>query len=154
MKGKRSSLKIDKDILRAIGDRILEIRRHLRINQKEFAASLDMSPSYLSSIESGNGNPGVGFFFRLSTTYNVSLDYLFSGTVRMFKNHERKKPGAKKEFIDTIDTFDDIQWLMENSPMFSSTIIGYCNKFLYENEEIIKKNMERYRAKKDKRDET
>ncbi len=148
MKGKRNALKIDKNILITIGERILEIRRHLKINQKEFAASLDMSPSYLSSIESGNGNPGVGFFFRLSTVYNVSLDYLFHGIGSIFKNHERKKPGDEKEFIDNIDTFDDIQWLMENSPMFSSTIIGYCNKFLYENEEIIKRNIDKCRKKR------
>jgi transcriptional regulator with XRE-family HTH domain len=146
MKSKKDSLKTEKENLEAMGNRLIGIRRKLRISQKEFAASLEMSPSYLSTIESGNGNPGVGFFFRLSTTYNVSLDYLFFGAGEMFENREsRKKPG--KEFIDTIDTFDDIRWLMENSPMFRNTIIGFSNKFFYENEEIIKRNIKKNQSK-------
>ncbi len=149
MKSKKDSLKTDKENLEAMGDRLIDVRRKLRISQKEFAASLEMSPSYLSTIESGNGNPGVGFFFKLSMTYNVSLDYLFLGTGEIFKNREsRKKPG--KEFIDTIDTFDDMQWLMENSPMFRNTMIGFSNKFLYENEEIIKINIKNVRQNKDR----
>jgi transcriptional regulator with XRE-family HTH domain len=119
----------------------------LRINQKEFAASLDMSPSYLSTIEGGNGNPGVGFFFRLAVTYNVNLNYIFFGTGEMFQNQNIKKP-LEKKFIDNIETFDDMRWLMENSPMFRNTIMGFGNKFLYENEGIIKRSIEKHRKKK------
>jgi transcriptional regulator with XRE-family HTH domain len=148
MKSKRNALKIDTDILEAIGERIIEIRKRLKINQKEFAASIDMSPSYLSSIESGKGNPTVGFFFRLSNTHNVSLDYLFHGTGSMFRHQRIKKPDGNKEFPDSIETIDDIHWLMEHSPMSKNIIIGYCSKFLYENEEVIKENIKRCRARK------
>jgi len=149
MKSKRNALKIDTDILEEIGKRIIEIRKRLGLNQKEFAASIDMSPSYLSPIESGKANPTVGFFFRLSNTHNVSLDYLFHGKGSMFRNHKIKKPDEEREFLDSIDSIDDIRWLMEHSPMSKNIIIGYCNQFLYENEEIIKKNIKIYRAKKD-----
>ena len=148
MTGKKQSLKIGKDILMEIGSRIIDIRKKLRINQKEFAASLDMSPGYLSTIESGNGNPCVGFFFRLSMTYNVNLNYMFHGTGDMFINHEKKKPFEKIEFIDEIETIEDMRWLMDHSTLFRSTIIGFSNKFLYENEKIIKTSIKKRRSKK------
>lgn len=148
MRSKKDSLKIEKEKLMEIGSRVIEIRNKLRINQKEFAASLNMSASYLSTIESGNGNPCVGFFFRLSIAYNVNLNYLFHGIGEMFTSRIINKPLEKKEFIDDIDTFDDMRWLMENSPLFRSTIIGFSNKFLYDNEKIIKRNIKKFRSKK------
>jgi transcriptional regulator with XRE-family HTH domain len=145
MSSKKNSLKIDKEILMAIGSRIIDIRKKLRINQKEFAASLDMSPSYLSTIENGNGNPCVGFFFRLSMTYNVNLNYLIHGTGNMFIKQEIKKPFEKKDFADGIETVEDMLWLMENSTLFKATVIGFSNKFFYENERTIKRSLKKRR---------
>jgi len=62
-----------------IGQRIREVRRKLKIQQKDMAAALKIVPSYLWEIEKGNGNPGPELFVRLASEYNVNLNYLFMG---------------------------------------------------------------------------
>ena len=132
----------------ALGSRIKELRKALKISQKDFAASLDMSGCYLSEIESGKGNPGHKFFYKISALYNISLDYLFHGIGEMFLKVKDKGTPGKKDFIDEIETIDDLVWLLEHSPMVKLTVMGYATKFLYENEDIIKRNIEKYRVKK------
>jgi transcriptional regulator with XRE-family HTH domain len=141
MKGKRNSLKEPKEIYSALGDRIRTIRRKMNLKQKDFASSLQMSSCYLSEIEAGNGNPGVGFFHRLIKTHNVSLDYLFYGTGEMFKAKLRRTPEKEKEFVDNIQNVNDLLWLLDHSSLFRNTVMGFGEKFLYENEAIIKKNI-------------
>ncbi len=50
-----------------IGERIKDIRKKLRLPQKEMAATLQIAPSYLCEIEKGNGNPGPELFVRLAS---------------------------------------------------------------------------------------
>ena len=63
----------------AIGERVKEVRKALKFQQKEMAAGLKMSVSYLSEIESAHAKPGPEFFITFSGTYNVSLEYLLLG---------------------------------------------------------------------------
>lgn len=148
MKGKRNSLKEPKEIYSAVGDRIKEIRRKMNLKQKDFASTLHMSSCYLSEIEAGNGNPGVGFFHRLAKTHNISLDYLFYGTGEMFKAKLRRTPEKEKEFVNDIQNVNDLLWLLEHSSLFRNTIIGFGEKFLYENEDIIKRNIKKNQKEK------
>ncbi len=140
--------------LKEIGKRIKEIRKNLRITQKELAAELEMSPCYLSEIEGGKGNPGHAFFYKISTRYNVNLNYLFHGEGEMCTRIKFKNIPDEDDNIDEIETIDDLFWYLENSPLVKVQVIGFAAKFKYENEEIIKKNIERYQAKKDKMTET
>jgi len=130
-----------------IGVRIKDIRKALRISQKEMAATLEMANCNLSEIESGKGNPGHAFFFKLSTRYNVSLDYLFHGKGEMFTTF-RTGLGEGDEFeVDHIETIDDLLWYLENSTMFRNQVLGYAAQIRYENEEVIRKDIAARRAK-------
>jgi transcriptional regulator with XRE-family HTH domain len=136
-------LEISRDSLIALGSRVKKSRKSLGISQKDFAASLEMSGSYLSEIEHGNATPGYEFFYKVSLKYNVSLDYLFHGTGSMIVEGQVKPGNKKKECVDNIQTFSDVVWLMDHSTMFKNTMMGFAQKFHYENEEIIKKNIKR-----------
>ena len=120
----------------------------MKLKQKDFAASLHMSSCYLSEIEAGNANPGLGFFHRLTKTHYISLDYLFYGTGEMFKSEKKSTPSKEREFIDDIKNLDDFLWLLEHSSLFRNTIMGYSEKFFYENEDIIKMNIEKIQKRK------
>lgn len=146
--------KMIKENLKEIGIRIKEIRKNLRVTQKEMASELKMSACYLSEIESGKGNPGHAFYYKISTRYNVNLNYLFHGEGEMYTRIKFKKKPGEDENRDEIENIEDLSWYLENSPLVKVQVIGFAAKFKYENEEIIKKNIERFQAKKDKRDET
>lgn len=136
-------LEISRDSLIALGARVKKTRKTLGISQKDFAASLEMSGSYLSEIEHGNAAPGYEFFYKISLKYNVNPDWLFHGTGSMIREEPVKPINEEKEYVDNIETVNDLVWLMEHSTMFKNTMLGFAQKFHYENEEIIKKNIKR-----------
>jgi len=127
----------------ALGERIKALRKHLNLSQKELAASLGMANSYLSEIEHGNAYPAFEFFHKISRMYNMDLNYLFHGTGEMFLPRE-KKPEKQVEWLDDIRTSDDLLWFMEHSSMFRNSIMGMAEKFLIENEQFLKKNVQKY----------
>ncbi len=137
-----------KENLKKIGNRIKEIRKNLRLTQKELASELKMSACYLSEIESGKGNPGHSFFYKISTRYNVNLNYLFHGESEMYTRIKYKKRPGEDGNLDELETIEDLFWYLDNSPLVKIQVIGFAAKFKYENEEIIKKNLERHRSKK------
>jgi transcriptional regulator with XRE-family HTH domain len=128
----------------------------LNIKQKDLAKAMNISAGYLSSIESGNSNASVDFLYHLSAKFKISLDYLFHGTGEMFlqaipQPPEPAPPG--KDFINDIETLDDLVWLTEHSPMFKNTLMGFAAKYFYENENNIKRNIEKSKKKKEINDE-
>jgi transcriptional regulator with XRE-family HTH domain len=135
-------LEADRDTLSSFGSRVKEVRKALRISQKDFAASLGMSGSYLSEIEHGNAAPGYEFLFKLSALYRVSLDYLVHGGGAMMLAEVSGGPGKKtREEVTRVEDSEDILWLMAHSPMFRNTLLGFSQKFYYENERIIRKDI-------------
>ena len=136
-------LEISRDSLIALGARVKKTRRALGISQKDFAASLEMSNSYLSEIEHGNAAPGYEFFYKVFLQYQVNPDWLFHGIGGMIREEPVKTINEEKEYVDNIQTVNDLVWLMEHSTMFKNTMMGFAQKFHYENERIIKKNIKR-----------
>ncbi|MDQ1351685.1 MAG: hypothetical protein QG657_1990 [Acidobacteriota bacterium] len=124
-----------------IGERIKDIRKKLRLSQKEMSASLNTSASYLSEIETGKANPGPGFFLDISDVYNVSIEYVFHGNGEMFYDPRTRPPRAEFKDVNDIDSPEKLFWLMNRSAMFRNTILGYAAMFYIEHEAIIKKSL-------------
>ena len=132
----------------AVGKRIRQVREALGLTQVDFVKPLDRRSAFLSQIENGTKkNPGVWIFFQISLVYNVSMDYLFHGTGHMFLNQKINIDKDKPNYIEDIDSVDDLLWLFEHSKFFKDSIMGYAGKFKYENEVLIKKSIDRYRKK-------
>ena len=148
MKVKKDRSEIDKKHIIKVGRRIREVRESLRFIQKEFAAELKMSESYYNQLENGNGFPGYDFFYKLMKKYNVSLDYLFYGIGEMFLK-SREKTDLPGEYLEEIESTSDMVWYLERSPIFNQTVMGFANRFLYKNESIIKRNIDRHQKKRD-----
>jgi transcriptional regulator with XRE-family HTH domain len=109
--------------------------------QKDFAASLDISASNLSSIEAGKINPTSILLDKLVTNYRVSLDYLFTGKGGMFLQDD-KAPRTDKVSVTSIDSLDDLILVAQRSTMFRNTVLGYAATYFHTNEAYIRKNME------------
>ena len=124
-----------------LGERIKQIRTQSGLTQEQFAASLGMGNANLSGIESGSKNPKLSFFFNLVKKYNVSLDYLFLGIGSPTMQQKDPKNNLHRKEVNDIITIQDFYWFMEHSSIFRDTMMGQGAKFLYDNEDIIKKNM-------------
>jgi hypothetical protein len=58
-------------------------------------------------------------------------------------NPGKLKAGLGNKGIgERIETVEELVWYIENSPLFMHTIIGFATKFLYDNETIIKKDID------------
>ncbi len=132
-----------------IGQRINEVRKKLRLPQKEMAAALQIAPSYLCEIEKGNSNPGPELFVRLASEYNVNLNYLFMGKGDMFSDAPLKIKKQEFDINDDIDTLEKINWLMEKSVFFRGMMISQANKILYQEWEMIDHNLRKDKSKTD-----
>jgi transcriptional regulator with XRE-family HTH domain len=140
-----------RDNVTAIGKRVREVRKYFRLSQKEMADNLEMSSSYLSEIECGKANPGPEFFLKFSNDYNISIDYLFHGIGSMFLGSYQKIKEEEFNFDEDIYSIEKLVWLMEHSQFYKNTILSFASKFLFDNESIIKKSIERNKMKKEKK---
>ena len=68
----------------SIGDRIKEIRNARHLTLQSFADILNTSPGFISDIEKGNKNPGNKIISSLKDSFDVNLNWLFTGKGKMF----------------------------------------------------------------------
>ncbi|MBL7997450.1 MAG: helix-turn-helix transcriptional regulator [Candidatus Kapabacteria bacterium] len=71
-----------KDYLR---EKIVAVRYAMHFNQKDFAKSISMSPSYINEVESGKSMPNAVLLFSLIRIHSVNANWLFAGEGSMFK---------------------------------------------------------------------
>ncbi|ABR46978.1 transcriptional regulator, XRE family [Alkaliphilus metalliredigens QYMF] len=64
--------------LKLIGNKIRKERILLDLTLEELAEILDLSPSYMGLIERGQRGVSIETLYKLSTTLNVTTDYLLS----------------------------------------------------------------------------
>ena len=57
-----------------MGQIICDARRNEKITQKELATRIGVEKSYISKIENGNIDPGIGTFFRIIDALGLRID--------------------------------------------------------------------------------
>lgn len=67
-----------------VGKRILEVRKHLRLTQNDFAAQFGLSHSHISNIENGRLMPTETLLLFIVEKYNINYDWLKYGHDSMF----------------------------------------------------------------------
>ena len=60
--------------------RIAQLRGSSGLNQAELAQKLHVSPSTIGMYEQGRRTPNVDVLIQMSRIFNVSLDYLITGS--------------------------------------------------------------------------
>ncbi len=80
--------------------RIKELRKHLKMNQQEFADSLSKTRVTIAYWESGKINITESVAMLISEKYNVNYDWLMNGNGDMFKPKEETIATIKKEHPD------------------------------------------------------
>ncbi|OFK28990.1 transcriptional regulator [Staphylococcus sp. HMSC065C10] len=83
-----------------IGDNIKKLRKERKMNQSEFAKSLNISQSYLSDIENGRKNLGINTVNNIAEKLGVTTSYLLSGNkmLRDLTDDEKKEQLSQLSF--------------------------------------------------------
>ncbi len=82
-------------------ERLKELRTESGMSQKEFAASLNVSPSKYNKWENGVNAPDFETISGLAAHFNVSVDYLFGRTP--YRNQEEINNLNDTDFFDEHD---------------------------------------------------
>lgn len=90
-----------------IGKRVKEVRKQHHLSQAQLAELADLSPQYLSQIETAKKQASLQSLINISKALNVSLDDLLIG------NQIEKKSEYYNEIID----------LMEDCSRFEKRVI-------------------------------
>ena len=83
-----SKSKLNKKV---IGNKIKELRKELKLTQKDLADLVNTSQSTISAYESGKTLIIIAFAYQICKHYNISLDWLCGKTTAMFLSANNKK---------------------------------------------------------------
>jgi transcriptional regulator with XRE-family HTH domain len=135
--------------LENLGIRVKQIRKALHLSQTELADRIGMSRSFISQVEKGGLKCGYDFIFKLSDIFNVNLYYLVHGEGEMFGTENPRPSMDGKEVGEAIETLNQLVWYLERSPLMSHSLLSMATKFLYENEEHIKREIKKFDSKRE-----
>ena len=138
-----------------LGERIKDIRLHLRLSQKDFADKINISGSFLSEVEAGKSKLGYEFLNKIALTFQVNPSYLLIGKGRMFIN-----PGSGEnlavfngEFAnptDGSDEFGDIVnemlWYFRRSSLVKMAVLEFFKRYIFKNRQLIREDIEKKAA--------
>jgi len=75
-----AKLMSDNDLRKAFGKRVRNLRKRLRLTQKELAAQLGVRFGQLNKYECGASAPPIEKLAQLALALDTSVDYLLTGT--------------------------------------------------------------------------
>lgn len=102
--------------------RLKEIRKELKITQREFGESAGIDRRYVAKVECGSQNPSFKFLRSVSIKHKISLDWLLYGVGEKFVATNENNYG--KELV----TFKKL--LDKGSPEDIDVIIKMINKIV------------------------
>lgn len=71
-----------------ICQRIVKVRQFFRLNQSDFAASLETNRTTLAGYEKGNSPPSTSFLVKIKEVYKINLHWLLTGEGEIFITSE------------------------------------------------------------------
>jgi transcriptional regulator with XRE-family HTH domain len=92
-----------------IGDRIVELRQVLKLNQQKFARYLSISRGFVSNVEGNRTQLTSKTYALMASAFNVDLNWLLTGEGDMFKG----KPPRQTVNIRDIPKESFKEWLDE-----------------------------------------
>lgn len=78
----------------AFGQVVKNARKARGLTRNQVAEELSIAPRYLMSIENSGQTPSLQVFFNLVTLFDISVDRLFYGDVKVCKSVRRKQMDA------------------------------------------------------------
>ena len=90
--------------------RLKEVRKELKMTQREFGETSGIDRRYVAKVECGSQNPSFKFLRSISIKHKVSLDWLLYGVGEKFVKAEEDSYGAElvifKKLLDNASKED------------------------------------------------
>ena len=74
-----------------VNERIIELRRTLKLSQRAFAKEIYVSNGYLAGIELGHNEVKERLVYLISNAFSVNKHWLLTGEGRMFNSTPEEK---------------------------------------------------------------
>ena len=104
------------DFFTQIRLRIKEVRKELKMTQREFGESAGIDRRYVAKVECGSQNPSFKFLRSISIKHKISLDWLLYGVGQRFVATGEQNYGEElvifKKLLDNANQ-DDIDVIMK-----------------------------------------
>lgn len=94
-----------------MGDRLRQLRKHLGMNQIDFAESLGLKQGSYSDLERGKSGLSNHVKMLLSEKYNVNIDWLVNGEGNMFTGEPKEVNSSSNIIILNINKLVDYSGL-------------------------------------------
>ena len=129
--------------------RLKAVRKHLNLNQGEFAVPIGYTDGYISLIEGCRARPGYRFFKNIIERFNVNPVYLLTGRGNMFLDEGtgdkiKGYEGPDKEMVIKLVDY------IEQVPALRHSVLEFFLRYLYEKADIVEEFRQEYFAKKSK----
>ena len=159
LKMKKVETKEDKSlsrqrIIEEFGRHLRMIRTELKINQKEMALKLEVSPSYISEIESGKTGPGFEFMYKLGLNYDINPLFLLYGKEPKLLPKQKKEPvpetGPSLPPNERNDPIGVMIYYMKRSDLIMRAMLESLKLYRYKNKDYIAQELQEYERKQNK----
>ncbi|PKL41122.1 MAG: hypothetical protein CVV44_00355 [Spirochaetae bacterium HGW-Spirochaetae-1] len=104
------------EFFKHIRGRIKEVRKELKMTQREFGETSGIDRRYVAKVECGSQNPSFKFLRSISIKHKISLDWLLYGVGQRFVNSGDNNYGEElsifKKLLDNA-TQEDIDVIMK-----------------------------------------
>ena len=86
---------MEAEFFKQIRLRLKEVRKELKITQREFGESAGIDRRYVAKVECGSQNPSFKFIRSISIRHKISLDWLLYGVGDKFVQADEKSYGKE-----------------------------------------------------------
>jgi transcriptional regulator with XRE-family HTH domain len=136
-----------------LGQRLKKLRLALGLQQNEMAIAAGLNSGYLSDLIRGKrGNPSIETILKIANRFNVNLNYLLLGEGEMFLPDKEEVLKKEKELKLHLDNIDDLYRVIKRSNFVRNSVMGYAVKLCIDNEETIRKEIQKIIEKEEKKD--
>lgn len=128
-----------------IGKRIRKIREHLKLEQEQMAARLDLHRNSIGQLERGFQLPSTHFLLKLHRQFNVSVEWVLFGRGAML---DKSRSGGEEAlgsagssgsvYIDP--EVAEMLALMERVPLLKHFILGHYHQFKVTQKELFQES--------------
>jgi len=129
------------------GKRVKEVRDSLHLLQKDFAADIGISGSFLSDIEAGKTRASFEFFYHITEKYHVNPIYLLHGKGEMFLSPDLEPA------VDYGPDSDIIRKMIEHIiqvPMIRFAVLEFYQGYLYDKRDMLNEVFEKLKKSGDR----
>jgi transcriptional regulator with XRE-family HTH domain len=133
------------EYLEIFGQRLKEVRQQLKLLQKDFAASLEVSGSFLSEIEKGKANPGFDVLRKMYLIYNVNLHYLLGGQGEPFIDKTEASVSPSTAIGHEKEKLHELIFYIENAPVVRYAVYEFFSNYLYKNKGMVEEDMQKHK---------